>query len=94
MSCRGLMPWLILPFFEGLYATMLHWGTSLPSQSLSCPQVSQMQHGLSVVADLTGGDAEMQRAVQEVIQAFGGLDIIVNRCGPCFCPHKCPGFAM
>ena len=42
-------------------------------------QVSQMQHGLSVVADLTGGDAEMQRAVQEVIKAFGGLDIIVNR---------------
>ena len=39
-----------------------------------------MQHGLSVVADLTGGDAEMQRAVEEVIQAFGGLDIIVNRC--------------
>ena len=38
-----------------------------------------MQHGLSVVADLTGGDAEMQRAVQEVIKAFGGLDIIVNR---------------
>ena len=39
-----------------------------------------MKHGLSVVADLTGGDAEMQRAVQEVIKAFGGLDIIVNRC--------------
>ncbi len=38
-----------------------------------------MQHGLSVVADLTGGDAEMQRAVQETIKAFGGLDIIVNR---------------
>ena len=44
-----------------------------------CAQVSQMQHGLSVVADLTGGDAEMQRAVQETIKAFGGLDIIVNR---------------
>ena len=29
-------------------------------------QVDHMQHGLSVVADLTGGDAEMQRAVQEV----------------------------
>ena len=38
-----------------------------------------MQHGLSVVADLTAGDSEMQRAVQEVIKAFGGLDIIVNR---------------
>ena len=38
-----------------------------------------MQHGLSVVADLTGGDAEMQRAVHEVIKAFGGVDIIVNR---------------
>ncbi|CAL5224873.1 g7631 [Coccomyxa viridis] len=43
--------------------------------------VEKMQHGLSVVADLTGGDAEMQRAVQEVIKAFGGLDIIVNSGG-------------
>ena len=42
-------------------------------------QVSQMKHGLSVVADLTKGDAEMQRAVQETIDAFGGVDIIVNR---------------
>ena len=63
-----------------------------------------MQHGLSVVADLTGGDAEMQRAVQEVIKAFGGLDIIVNRhvksaMLPCMlhtlfkahaCPHESP----
>lgn len=38
-----------------------------------------MSHGLSVVADLTKGDAEMQRAVKETIDAFGGLDIIVNR---------------
>ncbi len=43
-------------------------------------QVAQMSHGLSVVADLTQGDAEMQRAVKETIDAFGGLDIIVNRC--------------
>ena len=42
-------------------------------------QASQMKHGLSVVADLTKGDAEMQRAVRESIDAFGGLDIIVNR---------------
>ena len=42
-------------------------------------QTSQMKHGLSVVADLTKGDAEMQRAVRETIDAFGGLDIIVNR---------------
>ena len=42
-------------------------------------QVAQMSHGLSVVADLTKGDAEMQRAVKETIDAFGGLDIIVNR---------------
>ncbi len=42
-------------------------------------QASQMKHGLSVVADLTKGDAEMQRAVRETIDAFGGLDIIVNR---------------
>ena len=38
-----------------------------------------MKHGLSVVADLTKGDAEMQRAVRETIDAFGGVDIIVNR---------------
>ena len=38
-----------------------------------------MSHGLSVVADLTKGDAEMQRAVKETIDAFGGLDVIVNR---------------
>ena len=31
------------------------------------------------MADLTKGDAEMQRAVRETIDAFGGLDIIVNR---------------
>ena len=43
-------------------------------------QVAQMSHGLSVVADLTKGDAEMQRAVKETIDAFGGLDIVVNRC--------------
>ena len=42
-------------------------------------QASQMKHGLSVVADLTKGDAEMQRAVRETVDAFGGLDIIVNR---------------
>ena len=42
-------------------------------------QASQMKHGLSVVADLTKGDAEMQRAVRDTIDAFGGLDIIVNR---------------
>lgn len=42
---------------------------------------SQMKHGLSVVADLTKGDAEMQRAVRETIDAFGGLDIIVNSGG-------------
>jgi NAD(P)-dependent dehydrogenase (short-subunit alcohol dehydrogenase family) len=42
-------------------------------------QVAHMSHGLSVVADLTKGDAEMQRAVKETIDAFGGLDIIVNR---------------
>ena len=49
-----------------------------------------MKHGLSVVADLTGGDAEMQRAVQEVIKAFGGLDIIVNRCALHACVHAAP----
>ena len=49
-----------------------------------------MQYGLSVVADLTGGDAEMQRAVQEVIKAFGGLDIIVNRHVQPVCLHAAP----
>ena len=49
------------------------------SESLVLMQVAQMQHGLAVVADLTGGDSEMQRAVQEVEAAFGGLDILVNR---------------
>ena len=66
---------------------------------LTCSQVEKMQHGLSVVADLTGGDAEMHRAVQEVIKAFGGLDIIVNRqvaashhecCKPLCKRHACP----
>ena len=54
-------------------------------------QASQMKHGLSVVADLTKGDAEMQRAVRETIDAFGGLDIIVNRQAtlPFIC-RKCP----
>ena len=49
-----------------------------------------MQQGLSVVADLTAGDAEMQRAVQEVIKAFGGLDIIVNRCAQHAHMHAAP----
>ena len=39
-----------------------------------------MKHAVSVVADLSGGDAEMRRVVQETIAGLGGLDIIVNKC--------------
>ena len=39
-----------------------------------------MKHAVPVPADLTGGDTEMQRIIQETIQGLGGLDIIVNRC--------------
>ena len=39
-----------------------------------------MKHAVQVVADLSGGDAEMERVIQETIQGLGGLDIIVNKC--------------
>ena len=42
-------------------------------------QASQMKHALPVVADLSGGDREMQRVIHETIQGLGGLDIIVNK---------------
>ncbi|CAL5224871.1 g7629 [Coccomyxa viridis] len=38
----------------------------------------QMKDALPIVADLSGGDAEMQRVIYETIQGLGGLDIIVN----------------
>ena len=42
-------------------------------------QACQMKHALPVVADLSGGDTEMQRIIQETIGGLGGLDIIVNK---------------
>ena len=38
-----------------------------------------MKQALPVVADLSGGDMEMQRVIQETIEGLGGLDIIVNK---------------
>ena len=43
-------------------------------------QAIQMKDALPIVADLSGGDAEMQRVIRETIQGLGGLDIIVNKC--------------
>ena len=43
-------------------------------------QAIQMKDALPIVADLSGGDAEMQRVIHETIQGLGGLDIIVNKC--------------
>ena len=42
-------------------------------------QVGQMKHAVPVVADLSGGDEEMQRVIHETVAALGGLDIIVNK---------------
>ena len=50
------------------------------SEALHCVQATQMKHAVSVVADLSGGDAEMHRVIQETIAGLGGLDIIVNKC--------------
>ena len=38
-----------------------------------------MKDALPIVADLSGGDAEMQRVIREAIQGLGGVDIIVNK---------------
>ena len=42
-------------------------------------QVGQMKHAVPVVADLSGGDEEMQRGIRETVATLGGLDIIVNK---------------
>jgi len=77
---RRSLSFIRLLLFSALYVLYTLQRGEISLTLACCAQVSQMQHGLSVVADLTGGDAEMQRAVQETIKAFGGLDIIVNRC--------------
>ena len=38
-----------------------------------------MKSGVPVVADLSAGDAEMHRVIEDTVNALGGLDIIVNR---------------
>ena len=45
-------------------------------------QAGLMGHGVPVVADLSAGDAEMHRVIEETVKALGGLDIIVNRHTP------------
>ena len=53
-------------------------------EALHCVQATQMKHAVAVVADLSGGDAEMHRVIQETIAGLGGLDIIVNKCAAHF----------
>ena len=48
-----------------------------------------MGQGVPVVADLSAGDAEMHRVIEETVKTLGGLDIIVNRHTPAHIPQLC-----
>ncbi|EIE23334.1 hypothetical protein COCSUDRAFT_62877 [Coccomyxa subellipsoidea C-169] len=40
----------------------------------------QLKHGVSIVADLTN-EEDMKRAIKEIIEKLGGLDILINSGG-------------
>ena len=57
--------------------------------TLCALQAGLMGRGFPVVADLSAGDAEMHRVIEETVKALGGLDIIVNRHTPAQTPQLC-----